>query len=71
MARRPKGDAVDGVMLLDKPVGMSSNHALQRVRRMVNAAKAGHTGTLDPAAPAFFRSASGTPPSFPRTSFTP
>lgn len=50
MARRPKGDAVDGVMLLDKPVGMSSNHALQRVRRMVNAAKAGHTGTLDPAA---------------------
>lgn len=50
MARRPKGDAVDGVMLLDKPVGMSSNHALQRVRRLLNAAKAGHTGTLDPAA---------------------
>lgn len=50
MARKPKGDAVDGVMLLDKPVGLSSNAALQRVRRMLNAAKAGHTGTLDPAA---------------------
>lgn len=50
MARKPKGDAVDGVMLLDKPIGLSSNAALQRVRRMLGAAKAGHTGTLDPAA---------------------
>ena len=41
---------VDGVVLLDKPVGLSSNHALQRVRRTLSAAKAGHAGTLDPAA---------------------
>lgn len=48
MARR--GDPIDGVMLLDKPLGMSSNAALQTVRRLVNAQKAGHTGTLDPMA---------------------
>ncbi|MER2553255.1 MAG: tRNA pseudouridine(55) synthase TruB [Thauera sp.] len=41
---------VDGVLLLDKPVGMSSNGALQAARRLLNAAKAGHTGTLDPMA---------------------
>ena len=41
---------VDGVVLLDKPAGLSSNHALQRVRRVLAAAKAGHAGTLDPAA---------------------
>jgi tRNA pseudouridine55 synthase len=41
---------VDGVLLLDKPVGLSSNAALQRARRLFNAAKAGHTGTLDPLA---------------------
>ncbi len=41
---------VDGVLLLDKPVGLSSNAALQRARRLLNAAKAGHTGTLDPLA---------------------
>lgn len=41
---------VDGVLLLDKPVGVSSNHALQRARRLYAAAKAGHTGTLDPLA---------------------
>ena len=41
---------VDGVLLLDKPQGMSSNHALQTARRLLNAAKAGHTGTLDPMA---------------------
>lgn len=45
-----KGDAVDGVMLLDKPEGMSSNWALQLTRRLINARKAGHTGTLDPMA---------------------
>ncbi len=39
---------VDGVLLLDKPVGMTSNTALQKTRRLYNAAKAGHTGTLDP-----------------------
>ena len=41
---------VDGILLLDKPVGLSSNHALQRVRRLYRAAKAGHTGSLDPLA---------------------
>jgi tRNA pseudouridine55 synthase len=49
VARR-KGDAVDGVLLLDKPSGITSNTALQRARRLLNAAKAGHTGTLDPIA---------------------
>lgn len=39
-----------GVLLLDKPSGLSSNAALQRVRRMVGAAKAGHVGSLDPLA---------------------
>ena len=41
---------VDGVLLLDKPGGLSSNTALQRARRVFSAAKAGHTGTLDPMA---------------------
>lgn len=50
MARRRKGLAIDGVLLLDKPRGVSSNHALQRVRRLFQARKAGHTGTLDPMA---------------------
>jgi len=42
--------AVHGVLLLDKPVGMTSNHALQRAKRLYRAEKAGHTGTLDPLA---------------------
>ncbi|WP_404415716.1 tRNA pseudouridine(55) synthase TruB [Vreelandella aquamarina] len=50
MARRHRGLPVNGVLLLDKPKGMSSNHALQRVRRLLEAQKAGHTGTLDPMA---------------------
>lgn len=41
---------VDGVLVLDKPPGLSSNAALQRARRLYAAEKAGHTGTLDPAA---------------------
>ena len=41
---------VDGVLLLDKPSGMTSNSALQSARRLFSAAKAGHTGTLDPLA---------------------
>lgn len=41
---------VDGVLLLDKPVGFSSNDALQKTRRLFSAAKGGHTGTLDPLA---------------------
>ena len=42
--------AIDGIVLLDKPLGVSSNHALQRVKRMLGAAKAGHVGSLDPLA---------------------
>jgi tRNA pseudouridine55 synthase len=42
--------AVHGVLLLDKPLGLSSNHALQRAKRLLRAEKAGHTGTLDPLA---------------------
>ncbi len=50
MARRRKGRAIDGVVLLDKPQGVSSNHALQRIKYLYGAAKAGHTGALDPLA---------------------
>lgn len=39
---------VDGVLLLNKPVGITSNTALQKAKRLLNAQKAGHTGTLDP-----------------------
>jgi tRNA pseudouridine55 synthase len=42
--------ALHGVLLLDKPVGLSSNDALQKAKRLFNADKAGHTGTLDPLA---------------------
>ena len=45
-----KGRIVDGIILLDKPKGISSNSALQRVKRAYSAEKAGHTGTLDPLA---------------------
>ncbi|MBX3284333.1 MAG: tRNA pseudouridine(55) synthase TruB, partial [Actinobacteria bacterium] len=48
--RRPPRRLVNGVLMLDKPFGMSSNDALQKARRLLNAAKAGHTGTLDPMA---------------------
>lgn len=48
--RRKKGRAVSGILLLDKPLQLSSNHALQRVKRLFDAAKAGHTGSLDPLA---------------------
>lgn len=46
----PVSRPLTGILLLDKPAGMSSNHALQRVRRLYLAAKAGHTGSLDPLA---------------------
>ena len=45
--RRPGERDIDGVVLLDKPSGMSSNHALQIVKRLYKASKAGHTGSLD------------------------
>jgi len=41
---------IDGILLLDKPLNMTSNGALQRVKRLFNAKKAGHTGSLDPLA---------------------
>jgi len=47
---RPARRRLDGVLLLDKSLGLSSNHALQAARRLYNAEKAGHTGTLDPLA---------------------
>lgn len=51
MARRHRrGRPVHGILLLDKPSGGSSNHALQRAKRLFGAAKAGHTGSLDPLA---------------------
>lgn len=52
MARRGKrkGRPVDGLLVLDKPEGMTSNAALQIAKRMFAAAKAGHTGSLDPLA---------------------
>lgn len=50
MSRRRRGDDINGVLVLDKPAGMTSNAALQQVRRLLNAARAGHTGALDPLA---------------------
>lgn len=50
MARRKKGDPVSGWICLDKPYDLTSTHAVSRVRRLFNAQKAGHAGTLDPLA---------------------
>lgn len=52
MSRRSQShlDPVDGILLYDKGVGLSSNRALQQVKRLLNARKAGHTGSLDPLA---------------------
>ena len=47
---RRKENRIDGVLLLDKAYGETSNAALQKARRLLNAQKAGHTGTLDPLA---------------------
>ena len=47
MARKRKGRDVHGILLLDKPTGISSNKALQRVKHLFQAKKAGHTGSLD------------------------
>lgn len=49
-ADRPRWRGVDGILLYDKPLHVSSNQALQRVRRVFQAEKAGHTGSLDPLA---------------------
>ena len=50
MARRNKGNDINGILLLDKPFGLSSNTALQKARYLFKAKKAGHTGSLDPLA---------------------
>ncbi|EPF13960.1 tRNA pseudouridine synthase B [Cedecea davisae] len=47
---RRRGRDIHGVLLLDKPQGLSSNDALQKVKRLYNANRAGHTGALDPLA---------------------
>ncbi len=47
--KRPKKN-INGILLLDKPLGFSSNQALQKIKWLLQAAKAGHTGTLDPLA---------------------
>jgi tRNA pseudouridine55 synthase len=47
---RRQAVAVNGLLLLNKPAGLTSNQALQKVKRLLNAKKAGHTGSLDPAA---------------------
>ena len=50
MAKRRRGRNVNGIIVLDKPAGESSNRSLQRVKKLLDAAKAGHTGSLDPLA---------------------
>lgn len=50
MAKRKSGRDIHGIVLLDKRLGVSSNKALQEIRRLFNANKAGHTGSLDPLA---------------------
>jgi tRNA pseudouridine55 synthase len=50
MAKKKKGDAVHGWVVLDKPSGITSTQAVAQVRRIFNAQKAGHAGTLDPLA---------------------
>ena len=50
MARRKKGRDISGILVVNKPLGLSSNQVLQRVKRLYNANKAGHTGALDPEA---------------------
>jgi tRNA pseudouridine55 synthase len=48
MSRRRKGNDIHGILLLDKPAGFSSNQAVQKMRWLFQARKAGHTGSLDP-----------------------
>ncbi len=49
-AKRPRGENINGIILLDKSPGYTSNHVLQKVKRLLGARKAGHTGSLDPMA---------------------
>ncbi len=50
MSRRRKGRSVNGILVIDKPLDITSNGILQQVKRLYGAAKAGHTGALDPLA---------------------
>jgi len=50
MARKRKGRLINGILLVDKPQAPSSNQVVQRIKRLYKAAKAGHTGALDPLA---------------------
>ena len=60
--------AVHGVLLLDKPFGLSSNDALQKVKRLYRAEKVGHTGTLDPLATGLLPLCFGAATKFSQTS---
>ncbi len=62
MARRKKGEKIDGWVVLDKPSGWGSTPAVGRVRRLFDAQKAGHGGTLDPLASGICRSRSARRP---------
>ena len=64
---RRRGRDVHGVLLLDKPQGASSNDVLQKVKRIYNANRAGHTGALDPLATGMLPICLGKRPSFPST----
>lgn len=48
--RKKKGRDISGILILDKPLNISSNHAVQRIKRLYGAKKVGHTGSLDPLA---------------------
>ena len=50
MSKKGTYQNINGLLLLDKPAGISSNQALQKVKKIFNAKKAGHTGSLDPIA---------------------
>jgi len=50
MSRRRRGRRIDGILLLDKPTGMTSTQALNRAKHLLDAQRAGHTGSLDPLA---------------------
>ena len=50
MGRRKRGQPISGWVVLDKPCGLTSTAAMARVRRLLDAQKAGHAGTLDPLA---------------------
>ena len=62
---RSKRRDISGVLIFDKPLGMSSNAALQKVRWLFNASKGGHTGSLDPLASGVLPLCLGGPPNSP------